>query len=191
MPPTKDITKVNIGVADVYFAPADTAEPADTVDYQGTMGASWVHPGFTEEGVQLIVDKDIERHYVEEQSSPALVTVNTSDVAAEAQLAEDTIENILLSLGSGVIVTTAAATGQIGKKKLTMSDELTKYAMLLESKNPLGFFRRLYIPRGVIVGSQETPHRRSNQKRLWTVRFESTSATNTITITDKTAVALA
>lgn len=189
MTPTKDITKVRIGVADLYFAPADTAQPADTVEYQGTF-TTWAHPGFTDEGTTLHLEKDIEKHYVEEQSTPALITVNTTDVMVEADLAEDTMANIKLALGSGAITTVAAATGIIGKETYTLSDDLTVYAMLMETKNPQGFFRRLYIPRGIIVGSVEPSFRRSDGKVVYHLEFNSISATNTITITNKTAAAL-
>jgi hypothetical protein len=188
MAPTVQTTKVMVGMGDLHFAPEGTAQPADSVDYQGTF-TGWTFSGATEEGTSFTADTDVEDHYIEEQASPVFVTRNTRSVVLAAQLVEDTMATLKLALG-GILATQAAATGVIGKETLTLSDDITKYAALLESKNPEGFFRRLHIPRGVIVNSVEVANRRAAAKRLYQVTFESTSATNTIKFTNKTANAL-
>lgn len=187
--PSRDATKANIGPADLYFAPGDTAKPADTV-LINAISTPWVPVGFSDEGVTLNAETDLEKHYAEEQATPIKVTVNSRELYFAADLLEDTVETIKLVLGSGAIATQAAASGVIGKKTLTLADDLTTYAMLMESRNPAGFWRRIWIPRGVIVGSIETSFRRSDSMVAWHLEFHSISGTAEISLVDQTALAL-
>jgi hypothetical protein len=191
MAPTRDVTNVLVGISWLYLAPGDTAMVADSVAYGGTWTAPWTYVGATEEGVSQSFERDINFHRIEEQSSPVAVTVNESTISISTNLAEHTLENMKTSFGGGEIVTTAAGTGQIGKKTLTLSDELDFLAVGLEGKNPEGFFRRLYIPRVVSVASVETAHRRSETKKLLPVTLQAVCDISEIEIVDMTAVASA
>jgi len=190
MPPVRDIRKVMIGTVALYLAPADTPPPEDTVVLNGDWGALWKHPGFTEEGVQFTFDRSTEDHYVEEQSNPALVTVSESSFQIEVGFVEDTLENMQYAFGGGTIMKTAAATGQIGKSVLTLSDELDYMALGLEGRNPEGFWRRLYIPRVVSTGSVETAFRRNDSKRIYPATFNAVTAMSEIQWINMDAAAL-
>jgi hypothetical protein len=167
----RDIKKVMIGTVALYLAPADTAPPADTVPLNGDWGSVWKHPGFTEEGVNFTFDRDVEDHYVEEQSNPALKTVSESDFQIEVGFVQDVLDNMLYAFGGGQITKVAAATGVVGTTTLKLSDNLNFMALGFEGKNPEGFWRRLYIPRVVATGSVETEFRRNEQKRVYPAEF--------------------
>lgn len=191
MAPTRTITNVLVGPATLYLGPEAEAMPADSVMLGGDWGANWMHPGYTDEGLTFNFERDTEMHRVEEQSSPAVVTVNESELMIAVAFAEDTLENMKFAYGGGTITETAAGSGQIGKKTLRLSDQLEVLALGFEGKNPQGFYRRVYIPRVVSVGSVETPYRRSDSKRMYPAEFQAICAIEDIQIVDMTAEATA
>lgn len=190
MAPTKDVTKVLVGIAYLYLGPKNTALPAETVEYEGDWGADWTYVGSTEEGVSQSFERDTNMHRVEEQSSPVRVTINTSTISVSTSLAEHTLENMKTAFGGGAITKQAAGTGTIGKSTLTLSDTLEELAVGLEGKSPEGFFRRLYIPRVVSTATVETAHRRSEGKKLLPVTLQAICDIAEIKVVDKTAAAL-
>lgn len=187
--PQIDTTKVLIGTVHLYVAPADTAMPADTVEYGGAWGASWRFPGATEEGVNFAFERDTNMHYVEEQPTPVAVTVGNSQFRVETALAEATLDNLKLAFGGGTLTTQASGVGVIGKSTLALSDTLDELAVGLEGLNPAGFFRRVYIPRVVSVATVEVANRRNESKQTYNVQLQSICRMNEIQVIDKTAVA--
>lgn len=187
MPLTRDVKKVVVGTGALFTSPGDTAMVADTVGLFEGWTAPWVHPGVSEEGVNFEFERDLEFHRVEEQSSPVMVTVNESTLSFTSQFAETTLENLKTAMGGGVLQVTAAGAGTIGKTRYTPSDELDVLAVGFEAKNHFGFYRRMYLPRSVAVGTVEMEHRRSESKRMFEAQFQSISDMASIQIVDKTA----
>ncbi len=185
--PAKSILNVLVGYANLYIAPEGTEAPEDTVPFNEDWGAPWYHPGYTDKGVTLGFDRKEKRHMVEEISSPAVITVETSTLKISVGLAESTIENIKYAMGGGTITTTAAGVGTIGKKSLVLSDDLQVVTLGFEGKNPQGFFRRVIIPRVVATGKLKTEFDRSKNKQVFNAEFESVCPIEEVVIYEKTA----
>lgn len=180
MAPTKDITKVVVGIGNLYVAEFPTPYPLNDgaaspatpamIPYNGDMPAAWQYIGATEEGVSQSFERDITDHRVEEQSSVAQQTVNTSALTYTASLAEHTLEHMVLSFGTGSIESVAGPAGAT-IRRLRFSDELNYMSMLFEGRGPDGAFYRYYIPRISSTATSETAHRRSESKKLLPVTF--------------------
>lgn len=183
----KNTQEVIVGVGTLYLAPENEPAPGDDAN----PGANWVNPGYTDEGLSLNYDKDIVEHFVEEETDPVLTLINRTDLRVMVSLAQDTLENIKYSYGGGQITTQAAALGVIGKKTYKFSTKYDVLALLVEGVNPSGFYRRIYIPRVMAVGTVETPYRRADGKRVYPCEFRAMAdGTQKRQIVDKTANAL-
>ena len=188
--PTKTIANVLVGFAHLYISPTGTAAPADTVAF----GDSWTttvpalkHPGFTEKGVTLQLDRKEKRHMVEEISNPVAITVDTSSFKVSVGFAEATLQNLLYAAGGGTLTTTAAGAGTIGKETLKIHEQLEVMQLGFEGKNPQGFFRRVIIPRVVSTGKLKTEFDRSKNMQIFQAEFEAVCSIEDIIIYDKTA----
>jgi len=179
-----------VGDGALFVGPEGQAVVADSVGLFAGWDAPWVHPGLTNEGVNASFERDLTFHRVEEQSAPALVTVNESTFSLATALVEDVLDNLKTAMGGGALSKVAAATGVIGKTSFNPSDQLDVVAVGFEAKNTFGFFRRMHLPRAVATGSVEMAHRRSESKRMFGASFQSISAMPDISVVDKTANAL-
>lgn len=184
------LTNVIVGEATLYIGPANTAMPDDTVALGEAWPVGWTYIGATDAGVTLTVSTNTQDITIEEQSTPALVTVTSKDVTVACALAEDTIANMKTAYGGGTLTTQVAATGTIGKSTLTLSDTLDQLAVGFEGVNPEGFFRRVYIPVVVSVASVGTSYRRAAAKRMYPISLRAICAPSSIEIVDMTAAAL-
>lgn len=188
-PPTKTITNILVGPANFYWAPEGTDGPEDTVPFDtdwGTAEPDWNHPGYTENGLEFSVERKEKRHYVDEISIPAAITIEETTMTIGITFAEPTLENLLLASGGGTITTQAASSTLIGKKTLVLSETLQVLTVGFEGKNAQGFFRRVVIPRVVSVGKIKAEFKRSDNKQMYTAEFESICAITDIDIYDKT-----
>ena len=184
-------TNVIVGVATLYIAPSGTAKPAVPT----TLGAtSWVTPttpwvasGFTETGVTLNVDRKTGEIRVEEQSTPVLITPDTTDVTIDITFAEDTIANMQASYGGGTITTTAASASGPGLSTLNLAEALSVVAVVFYGVNTFGFQRQVYIPSMVASGKVKTEYMRMKTPRLYPTTFTATCALPSIEIDDITA----
>jgi hypothetical protein len=188
--PNPDTTNVLVGYARLYTAPAGTAMPAETVAFDGAWGSSWTYIGATEEGITQTIGTDTGTITIEESSIAVLTTVTAKTFTLGFALSEDTLESIKLAAGGGTITTTAAASAQIGKKVLTLSDTLDQLAVGFEAVNKFGFFRRVYVPTVLSTGTVATPYRRAANNRAYPVELHATCRPDQIQIVDKTAAAL-
>lgn len=188
--PTPTVTNVLVGQATGYTAPANTARPLDTLAEGATWLSPWVYWGGTEEGVQLLVGSETGEVRIEEQATPVLIPKTATNVRVRVTLSEDTLETMKLAYGGGTIATVAAASGQPGKKTLTLSDSLDQLALGFEGLNKDGFWRRLYIPKVLSVADVETVYRRAANNRAYLCEFRAICAPSEIRIDDKTAAAL-
>lgn len=189
-PPVRNVANVLVGTVSMYLAPANTAGPADSVEYDTAWGGTWVHPGYSDTGLTLHFDRKEQRHYVEELSSPVMITTKESILKVSFGFAEATLENLKFAMGGGVISTQAAGTGVIGKKTLVLSDELEVISLGFEGKNPDGHYRRVIIPRVVSIGKMKTEFDRTKKKTVYNAEFESICPMPEIKIYDKTGNAL-
>lgn len=194
-----DVTNVTVGEGRLFTAPSGTAYPADDAPVnQGVGGvlldwtapAGWVAAGATQEGLTLGVVQNTNDIPIEEQSTPARVTITTTEISVSTVLSEDTLETLKLAYGGGTITTTAAATGVIGKKQLVLAEGVTELALGFDGFNKQGFFRRVKLPRVLSVANVQTAYRRAADARRYGVTFRCIAPPSQVTIYDKTAAAL-
>ena len=196
MPYDYNVKNILVGLAHLYYAPAvPVAEPyvADTVllgQIPVAPPSNWRYIGAVEEGVQQAFSRATQEHNIENQSSAVLRTVTSSTIEISTSLVEQTMENMKLAYGGGTITQTAAAVGQPGKRRLTLSDELDFLSVILEGKNPEGFYRRYYIPRVVSTANVETNNRRAEAKKLLPVTLTAVCEITEIFVDDMVAAAL-
>lgn len=174
--PNIDTTNALIGVAYLWTAPGDTAKPATSIAYGGAMAGAWTYIGGTEEGVSFSREIDVNRHYWEEQSAPVRNTPGQGTVSVTALMGEATMNNLKLAFGSGSLTTASGIT------TLTLSDVLDTIAVVLDGVNPLGLFRRIYIPRANSVASLEVANRRTESLTSFPLTLESVCRMNEIVI---------
>jgi hypothetical protein len=188
MPPTRTASKVNWGYASIWIADADTAEPASAATLAEPSGGTWEGVGFTAEGVTVEFGMDMEDITVEEQLTPVGRVATGATFTVTFDFAEDVIENRVLAMGFGSLATTAAASGQIGKKTLTLGETPTEKAVVIMAENGLGYNDRIYIPRMMAGGTVSTSYRRA-EKRLYPVEYSATCDIDDIKIVQQTAAA--
>lgn len=152
--------------------------------------ADWVSAGATNEGFKINVETSTTQITIEEQSTPVGETVESKAIGIEAALAESTMESMKYSWGGGTITTTAAASGTPGTEKMTLTDDIQYYTVVLETRNFNGFARRIYVPKVSVTGSGEVSFRRAADKQMFPVRFASLCKPTEIQIVDITAAAL-
>jgi hypothetical protein len=178
--PSITVSNVVIGVGYLYHAAADTAKPANPPGPAGAAPAGYTYVGATEEGVSLNLDREVNPHYVEEQSIQVFSTPGNSTFTIELQLAESTLANWKLGVGGGTIASSV----------LTLSDELDEVALYLDGPRPgvAANRRTIYIPRAISVGGLEVSYRRNESKQLVTASFQSACAFDEIEIEDDATV---
>lgn len=185
-------TNVIVGYATLWIAPANTSAPAVSPTVGSAAFATpttpWVASGFTESGVTLNVDRKTGEIRVEEQSTPVIITPDSTDVTIDITFAEDTIANMQNAYGGGTITTTAASTTVPGQTQLALADALTAVAIVFYGANPFGFQRSVYIPSLVASGKVKTEYKRVKSARLYPTTFTATCSMSAILITDLTAV---
>lgn len=184
-----DTTKVIVGEAYMYTAPASTTMPADTVAEGASWGGSWTYVGGTEEGVTLTHSADTNEIRIEEVSLPVRIIKTSTTFSLTASLSEDTVETMKLAYSGATITTTAAGVSQPGKKTLVLSDVFTELAVGFEATNSFGFWRRVYVPRILSMASVGTPYRRAAGARVYPIEFRAICKPSEIQIVEKTAAA--
>lgn len=153
-------------------------------------GVDWVSAGATNEGFKVNVETSTTQITIEEQSTPVGETIESKAIGIEAVLAEATLESMRYSWGGSDITVTAAASGQPGKRTMTLSDDIEYYTGILETRNFNGRARRLYVPKMSITGSGEVSFRRAADKQMFPIRAASLCKPSEIEIVDITAAAL-
>jgi hypothetical protein len=182
---TRTESKVWYGYADLWYAAENTAAPTSTTTLQDPGAAGYTGLGFSGEGAELEISKDLTDIMVEEQLTAVDTVVTGLTVMVRMQLAEDTIENRQLTMGIGTLVTTAYSAGvQIPKKTLTLGSTLAKKAIVMDVTNPLGYTTRLYIPSVAAVATVQTTFKRA-EKRLYPLEFKALCDPSTITILEQ------
>jgi hypothetical protein len=142
---TVNLGNIIIGEAQMYYAPYGLATPgqpepvpSDFLPYGTPWGGNYVAIGATNEGVGLGYDPTNVKYYAEESPTPAVVTIDTSDVTIAVTLVEDVLSNLLLAAGVGSIATQAASGTGIGKSTFTFGYVLNPYTVGFEAANAQG-----------------------------------------------------
>jgi hypothetical protein len=182
--PTPTLTNVITGGATIYTGAASLAMPASTVVLGAAWPAGWTYAGGTDSGLVFGIAKNTQDRTIDEQSTPVNVDTLSTDVTVAVTLAEDTIENIKLSAGSGTLVVNAGATPP--NKVFTLDDPLNTFAVGFEGKNGFGLARRVYLPIAIISGQVAVPYQRVASKRMYAVTFRAICPPTSITVTDVT-----
>lgn len=165
--------------------------PDDDVARGEDWGGNWIYPGATDKGVDFTVQKTTQDTTVDEQSTPAKVTVSKTDITIDTVLSEDTLDNMKLAYGGGTITTVAAGADQIGKKTLTLVEGLDLITAGFEGVNPAGFWRRASIPKVISVAQVKTTYQRADGKRMYPVTLRALCSPDEVQIVDMTAEATA
>lgn len=167
---------VQVGIAILWLCEAGEEFPDLTEGFGVTWPSPWRHPGATNEGVSFSVEVESQQISIEESATPALVVGTNVAITVEADLAEDTLENMQLAYGAGGNLTTTAATQTMpGYKRLTLSADLGELAVGLDMKLRNGMFRRIHIPIMNSVGTTETSYRRAESARTYPMSLQSIS----------------
>lgn len=142
---TVNLNNVIVGEATMYTAPYGLATPnqpepapSDFIPYGIPWGGNWTSIGSTSEGVAFGYEPTPVKIYVEESPTPAVVTIDTSDVTIAVTLMEDVLNNLLLAAGVGSTATQAASGTGIGKTTFTFGYVLNPYTVGFEAANALG-----------------------------------------------------
>lgn len=191
-PPSGNPQNVMVGIGYVWLAPITAgtpiAAPVDTIDQPVS---PYVYIGYTEDGVDFDSTRKEQAHRVDEESVPLFYAITETETKVVTSLAESTLENFKTAFGGGTITTTAAATGVPGTKKLVLSESINLFTMLIQSEtNPSGFWRRIYVPKILSVGKIKQEYNRAKKKQVLGVELMAVTPASSISITDKTAVAL-
>lgn len=192
--PTYNSSKVLTGLAAVYLQPyvatTPPALPANTVALGTAWTTPWVAVGASASGVSFNYQRSTDTIEVEEQMTPVDYRTKTLTFTVDIELAEDDLQTMLWAYGGGTIATTAAATGTAGTSSLTIADEMTTFAVGMESENDKGFWRRVLIPQVKSVAQIKTAYRRSSAARTYSISLESIVAPSAVTIINMDAAAL-
>jgi hypothetical protein len=191
--PFELVTPANVaaGSATLYLGPVGTAMPADTVNMGVSWAvsvAAWVPQGGSQSGWIFNWTPTTTDLPIDESPIPAGVLVNSVDANITGTLAEDTIQNVLTSMGCGSLVTQAAgASGVVGKSTWSGSTILNPMALGVEGATPAGHWRRISIPRVVSVGTVAVGFNRATSQRMYACTFRAICLPSQIQWTDKTA----
>jgi hypothetical protein len=192
---------VIVGLSQVYLAGWGATTPgqpepmiADTVVYGTTWTGAWAPIGATESGVEFGVANTTVDQRIEEQSTPALVLVDTQEITLDFTLDEDLLNNFLIAVGQGSIVTQAATSSLIGKQTLSFNLSLNPYSVGFESVNTfvgptnLPMFRRVYVPK-MISGNAKVAvaYQRAKTKRMYATSLRAICPSSQILVVDQTA----
>lgn len=175
--PSYQRSNVLVGEAAMYYQPYNASVPPVLPAITTLLGGSWPSPwtavGATISGLDFKFQRNTQKIMVEEQSTPVQVTTKDTQFTFDAELSEDTFNNMLLAYGGGVLATTAATSTNPAIQTFTVSQELTQFAFAFEASNELGFYRRVMIPIVVSVANASTKYRRADSQRTYAVSFES------------------
>jgi hypothetical protein len=152
--------------------------------------ANWVSAGATNEGFKMNVDVSTTQITIEEQSTPVDERQETKTLGLEADLAEDTLENVKYAWGGSTITVVPASSGVMGSKKMVLADDVQYWTYILEMRNKFNLARRVYVPKASLIGSGETSFRRASDKRMFPIRLTTLCRPQDIQIVDLTAPAL-
>lgn len=184
---------VVVALAAAYIMPWDPDSPPVLPDDDAPLGTDWddpwVHMGGTDQGWKLTVSTKTSEITIEEQATPVDILADGKTVTVGGSLAEDTLQHSLWAYGGGLLTVVAPGVSTVGKTTLTLTDDLEKWALGLETKNMFGMPRRILIPKNVIAEDVETSYRRAADKRMYPLTANSICPVSEMVFVDITAPA--
>lgn len=186
--PAYSRNNVLVGMANIFVQPYSSSSPAtlpaDTVAINTAWTSPWVPIGATDQGATLNFQRKTTDIRVEEQQTPVQILSDSTDVAVEFDLAEDTLQTLLWAFGGGTIT---QITGPPAIATLAISSNLSQFALGLEGTSPAGFFRRMLFQPCVSAGKVSAKYRRAAGKRMYTTSFQYMDKLENINIREQNA----
>ncbi len=177
----------------MFYAPAGTTRPTDTVAFTGTLPSPWVNPGGTTEGYTIATSAEVTDWAIEEQDAP--VKRRTSrQVAVRCTLAEATLENFKLAIGGGTLASVVGSGSAPSRKSFRFSNTDDEIALMLLSQTLVdvdGDSVRLglWVPRAQAGGSVEQAFRRLADYRKYALDIAALCPSDEIESFELTAAA--
>jgi hypothetical protein len=108
--------------AHLFYAPLDTAVPADTLGYGAAWGGSWVSVGYTLEPLQLSYRFEITSVMTEQTNSPVKTRRRSEQATFRTTLGEHNSSNLALAMAAQATVTSPGV-GQPGKEEIDLGGD--------------------------------------------------------------------
>lgn len=170
----RDATQVLAGVGRLYIAPSGTAFPLDP---SVAPDAAFIDQGYTDEGVNLVIEQAVEELRVEEEMDPVDLLMVSRNVRFESALAQFSLENLKNALGGGTITT---AVGPPATKTYVPPDSLSTFAVLFRGTAPTGSEKRdIQITQAKSVAAITIPNRRAPNKQVLGIAIRAKKVTGT------------
>lgn len=149
-------------------------------------GGLWTPVGATDQGWKYNANKSTQTISIEEQSSPAGMSISSQAVTIEGSLSEDISRTLVLAYNA-TLARTAAAVGNPGYDTISLTDDVQYYAVALITSHYNGRPRIVYAPKWSQLANTSTDFRRAANKRMYPVSFATVCATNLIQVVNFTA----
>ena len=174
--------EIMTGVGGLFVAVVGTPFPA----IDAVPGAPWRDLGYTQDGVKLTFDQEIDQIFVDQENLPVKEGRTSEKITVETALAEATLENFADLLGQ-TVTEVAAGAGTIGTKEvlLTHGTSIKTFSLLFRGSSAYGDWPAQFeIPRGYFSGSIEMEDTKDGN-RQYKVTFEATLNKDGATDADK------
>lgn len=153
------------GAGWLYFAPLDTAEPADA-DVADAPTSPWVSLGFTNDGVGLAIEQAFSELSVDQLVDVPGRRLTRRDLKITTNLAEATLENLRIALNDLSSTVTTAATHKSFEPTTAMPG-VPNYAMLLfDGIAPSGLVRRVIVRKALQISNVGSEYKKDGQTLL-------------------------
>lgn len=116
-------TNILYGPVTLWKAPVGETVPADSVGAGVAWGGNWAKVGYTKAPLTMTYEDEQGEADVQEALTPVKRWKTKETVAFETVLAELTSEYLNLANGAGIVTTTAAGVGQVGKDEYEVGGE--------------------------------------------------------------------
>lgn len=146
----------------------------------------WSPFGGTEQGWSLNYAPNVQNINIEEQSTQVDQELTDASFQFTANLAENKLKNLQLSMGGNIAVVAAGA-GVYGSRSLSLLSDLPRMAVCVETTNYKGTVRRHYVPEMTAQANVAQAFRRSAAMQMIPVTFTSICPPESIIIKDITA----
>lgn len=146
----------------LYFADFNDTNDlpdSDTIDWGDAWGAPWDEAGYTQEGIQFSISVERATIEVDQELDPVLRPITGRDITISSNMAEFSAAKLRMATGQGAVTTVAAGSGTKGEVDYDFTslvqDNYSSWGVDFR-KNDDGEPIRVFIPRGLPIGSVET-----------------------------------
>lgn len=180
-------TSTSYSVVFAYGTPAtsQTFTANATTGSATIVGGLWTPVGATDQGWKFSAAKNTQTITIEEQSTPAGMSISSQAVTIDGSLSEDIAPTLALAY-NGILTKTAAGSGVAGVDEINLTDTILYYSVALITGNGKGMPRIHYAPIWNQLTNAETTFRRAADKRMYPVSFSTLCEPSQIRILDFT-----